>query len=579
MSKLFLKTILGVPFALVASLLVAGGANANPSDSVTPQTKLEVSKTSVKIPQQVAQVPPAQGNNVLDQINRYNKEGNNSLTIDQVTNVSELKDVSPGDWAYSALQSLVERYGCIAGYPDGNFKGNRAMTRYEFAAALNACLQQIEKLIAAQTSEFVTKEDLKNLDTLKNDFAPELEKISGRVDGLEGRISKLEKSQFSTTTKLVGEAIFALTDNFGKNYNQNAVLGDRVRLDFQSSFTGSDKLHTRLAAGNLSSFLSQYGRTTANPAGTGAEGTQTFDLTGSTNTSNGFALDWLAYEFPWGKNAKVYVAATGGLFADIAPTLNPYFDDGDGGKGALSVFAQNNPIYRLGGGAGAGVTYNFGSGGSFSPASLTLAYLADNANSPAQGAGLFNGDYAALAQLTFNLSDSFQVAGTYVNSYHTTPSDLFDAGGGRGITGTALANNPTAGPIQGNSYGVQAAWKVSDKLSISAFGGSTFARGMTSNQDANIWYYGGGLAFPDLGKKGNLGGIFVGVEPYTNGLRTIGGSNTLRADTPLHIEGFYKYQLTDNVSITPGIIWISTPNQDTTNQDAVIGTLRTTFSF
>ncbi len=573
MSKLFLKTILGVPFALLASVLVSGGANANPSDSVKTQATNEVNTTSVKTPQQVAQVPPAQGN-VLDQINRYNKEGNNSLTIDQVTNVSELKDVSPGDWAYSALQSLVERYGCIAGYPDGNFKGNRAMTRYEFAAALNGCLQQIEKLIAAQTSEFVTKEDLKNLDTLKNDFQPELAKITERVDGLEGKISKLEKSQFSTTTKLVGEAVFALTDNFGDGYKQNTVFGDRVRLDFQSSFTGKDKLHTRLATGNLAAF---------NLSGTAlvgnGEGTQTFN----SGANNVFQLDWLAYEFPWGKNAQIYVAATGGLFADIAPTLNPYFDSGDGGTGALSVFAQNNPIYRLGGGAGAGVTYNFGSKGILMPSSLTLAYLADNANNPAQSKGLFNGDYAALAQLTFNLGDSFQFAGTYVNSYHTNA--LFDAGGGSGITGTSFANmnsGQNGTRVQGNSYGVQAAWRVSDKLSVSAFGGTTFARNLTSNNDANIWYYGGGLAFPDLGKKGNLGGIFVGVEPYLAGQRNASsGTNTLTSskDTSLHIEGFYKYNLSDNVSITPGIIWINAPNQNENNKDAVIGTLRTTFSF
>ena len=67
--------------------------------------------------------------------------------MDQVTNVSQLSDVSPGDWAYEALRNLVERYGCIAGYPDGTFRGNRAMTRYEFAAGLNSCLQQIERLI------------------------------------------------------------------------------------------------------------------------------------------------------------------------------------------------------------------------------------------------------------------------------------------------------------------------------------------------------------------------------------------------------------------------------------------------
>ena len=48
--------------------------------------------------------------------------------LGQVTSVSQLSDVSPTDWAFQALQSLIERYGCISGYPDGTFRGNRAMT-------------------------------------------------------------------------------------------------------------------------------------------------------------------------------------------------------------------------------------------------------------------------------------------------------------------------------------------------------------------------------------------------------------------------------------------------------------------
>lgn len=72
--------------------------------------------------------------------------------MSQVTSVSQLSDVQPTDWAFQALQSLVERYGCIAGYPNGSFQGNRAMTRYEFAAGLNACLNRVNELIA--TTEF-----------------------------------------------------------------------------------------------------------------------------------------------------------------------------------------------------------------------------------------------------------------------------------------------------------------------------------------------------------------------------------------------------------------------------------------
>jgi Carbohydrate-selective porin, OprB family/S-layer homology domain len=585
MAKLSWKTLLASPVALTATMFLSHGAIAAPSQSVDTVSNQEaVSSLELKQSAPIKVAQATSGNSTLDQINQYNREGNNNVTIDGVTNVSELKDVSPGDWAYESLRSLVERYGCIAGYPDGTFRGNRAMTRYEFAAGLNSCLKQIEKLIAAQTADFATKEDLGNIDKLKDEFKPELDKIAGRVDGLEGRIGKLEKSQFSTTTKLVGEAIFALTDNFGNGYNQNTIFGDRVRLEFRSSFTGDDVLHTRLTAGNLNAF---------NPGGS-AEGTQTFNGAFATGTpptnSNSFGLDWLAYEYPIG-NANVYIAATGGLFSDFTPTLNPYFDDGDGGKGALSTFAQYNPIYRLGGGAGIGMTYNLGKKGFFMPTSLTLGYLADNANDPSvSGAGkangLFNGDYAALAQLTFNLSDRFAFAGTYVHGYHSSgQGTLFDSGTRGSLVGNSLTQaDGTVDRYSTNSYGLQAAFRLSDKVSLSAFGGTTFARNLNKDSaDANIWYYGGGLAFPDLGKKGNLGGIFVGVEPYLTGARSTGtakGPLPLSSrDTSLHIEGFYKYQLTDNISITPGVIWISAPNQSDANKDAVIGTLRTTFSF
>ncbi len=56
--------------------------------------------------------------------------------IAQVTSVSQLQDVQPNDWAFQALQQLVERYGCIAGYPDRSILGNRSLKRSELGAAL-----------------------------------------------------------------------------------------------------------------------------------------------------------------------------------------------------------------------------------------------------------------------------------------------------------------------------------------------------------------------------------------------------------------------------------------------------------
>ncbi|HEY9906315.1 MAG TPA: iron uptake porin, partial [Thermosynechococcaceae cyanobacterium] len=132
-------------------------------------------------------------------------------TMDQVTSVSQLTDVRPTDWAFQALQSLVERYGCIVGYPDRTFRGNQALTRYEFAAGLNSCLDRVNELIAAGTAGLVRKEDLDVLQRLQEEFRAELTTLRGRVDALEARTTTINKQQFSTTTKLNGEVVAAIT--------------------------------------------------------------------------------------------------------------------------------------------------------------------------------------------------------------------------------------------------------------------------------------------------------------------------------------------------------------------------------
>jgi hypothetical protein len=96
--------------------------------------------------------------------------GNNVNFADdlaQVTSISQLSDVQPTDWAFQALQSLVERYGCIAGYPNATFRGNRALTRFEFAAGLNACLDRVNELIATATADVITQNDLSSLQRLQ----------------------------------------------------------------------------------------------------------------------------------------------------------------------------------------------------------------------------------------------------------------------------------------------------------------------------------------------------------------------------------------------------------------------------
>ena len=96
------------------------------------------------------------------------------------------------------------------------------MTRYEFAAGLNACLDQITKQISGSTGNLVSREDLASLQKLQEEFAAELATLRGRVDALEARTAELEANQFSTTTKLNGFAWFNVT---------GAFAGDRVRVE------------------------------------------------------------------------------------------------------------------------------------------------------------------------------------------------------------------------------------------------------------------------------------------------------------------------------------------------------------
>jgi hypothetical protein len=520
---------------------------------------------------------------ILNQIDQYNREGVNlnqtNGTQGQVRSITELRDVSPSDWAYDALRNLVENYDCIEGYPNRTYRGERALTRYEFAAGLNSCLDAI---MSQMGPGGLDPAELDQIRRLVREFEAELATLGTRVDDLEGRVAILEDNQFSTTTKLRGEAIFALTDVFGGDVNvggvnvgslgkdNNTIFGDRVRLTLESSFTGDDRLITRLAAGNLSAFGTTVGGNTI----THPETTQTFNL--SPGNNNDVAIDWAAYYLPVGK-ADLYIAATGGVHYDYVSTNNPFFEDGDGGSGALSVFASRNPIYNIGGGAGLGLNVPLGD-----KATVSLGYLADEAPNPANGNGLFNGNYSALGQIDFALGETFNIGLAYVHAYKDATTALFDIGSRNGVTGTTAANRPSvisglpATQTASNSYGGSVAWQPSSKVSISGFFNYTDAI-LIGQGGAEIWSYGLGVAFPDLGKEGNVLGIFGGAQPYAGYAVANRGVNV-----PYHVEAFYKYQVNDNISITPGLIWLTNPEGDALGNavdDAFIGTLRTTFTF
>ena len=498
----------------------------------------------------------------------------------QVNSVSQLRDVAPGHWAYEALQKLIERYRCIRGYEDGTYRGNNPVTRYEFAVTLSDCIQSIERLIAARESTSpstprpsVTSADYSRITRLVEEFGAELAIINARVDDAEGRVDFLEDHQFSTTTKLVGEVAFVLANAFGEEVDAQANFSDKVRLTFATSFTGKDKLYTRLTAGNTTaSFSSVLGSN---------QGRFAHD-TGSGD--NNIVLDRLHYVFPVGDKLKVVAMAGLGAHHFYADTFNAGLEAGGGANNALSRFAERNPIYRLGIGrltSGVGIRYKLSKNFEFS-----VGYLAPDGRDPSDERGLFNGTYSALGQLVLKPADNLKFGLTYSNSYHVINQQANPRAFGFGGTGTNLGNlngvstiSGFSAPVSSNSYGIEAQYDVSPKFSVRAWGSFTDATFIDAGGDADIWTYALVLAFPDLGKEGNLGAIVFGAEPYLAGL-DLPDAVDFSNETPLHIEAFYRYQITDNISLTPGLIWLSSINQtDKSEESAVIGAIRTTFKF
>ena len=285
----------------------------------------QVQSQSVKVPVVVQSSLPVTESklNESDTIRAINTELNRPKeeVAQNVTSVSQLSDVRSTDWAFTALQSLVERYGCIAGYPDRTFRGSQSTSRYEFAAGLNACLDKINEIISAGLADKVGKEDLATLQRLQEEFASELATLRGRVDALDAKVEKLEAQQFSTTTKLGGLAFFNVTGASSGNVlkeevsnvgvptrsvvlaaKPNVTMSGLVWLNLNTSFTGKDLLVTQLAVGNATSPYNNY-------VSTGffnTTGTPFTDQTAGA-TANTFVLRELSYQFPIAGQASLVV--------------------------------------------------------------------------------------------------------------------------------------------------------------------------------------------------------------------------------------------------------------------------------
>jgi hypothetical protein len=455
----------------------------------------------------------------------------------QVTSIAQFSDVRPTDWAYQALSNLVEQYGCVAGYPNGTYGGGQSMTRYEAAALLNACLDRVTE---------VTDE----LKRLQAEFAQELAVLRGRVDGLEAKVGQLEATQFSTTTKLRGEATFVLggvpgyDTKTGVKADETAFNYD-VRLNFDTSFSGKDLLRTRLRASNFS----------ADPFGSSSS---LFKLDKADNTESDIGdnvvIDRLYYSFP---------ALTKGLTLTAGPVVRNT-------EMAWVPSAYKSEILDFFQVAGAPGVYNKATGAGFGALwkqtgkqgfVAGVNYVAQNGDN--SDTGVFNetGALNTLAQIGYRGSN-YGVAFGY--RYGTEGTRVRTYNGLNGASGTLVPGQTS------NGYAVNAYWQPKQSgwvPSISAaYGWNTVSGTESAATDSESWF--AGLQWSDVFAKGNSAGIAVGQAPTGEDLE----------DTTM-LEIFYKYQVSDNISITPAIFYASDNQRLNDNSSKWGGVIQTKFTF
>jgi hypothetical protein len=598
------------------TMLVASGAIASANELDKPDNASAIAPSSQTTSQNSeldnldnrSAIAPAnqesQELSVTEQWNRDNLAPNTDVTAQNVTSVSQLSDVKPTDWAFTALQSLVERYGCIAGYPDRTFRGQRALTRFEFAAGLNACLDKINEILAAGLADKVNKEDLAAVQKLQEEFAAELATLRDRVDALDAKTAQIEAQQFSATTKLNGLAFINITGSTASNpvlretgrrfpvpggapvrefkKNPNVTFSSLVWLNFLTSFTGKDLLVTQLVAGNGNSPNSEDSFASAGLRNTW--GTPFTEQTPAGAGANLFALQEFSYQFPiFNDKTQLKVGPAIIWYRVFDQNRFTLFLNGSGTFNSINS-TLSSPVKQ---GAGAIVTTALSD-----RFEVMVGYLAENntflpftrsAGNPEEG--LFGGTNILSGQLTFKPSPDFNLRLLYSRANQQPNPINGQVGGLAPING--LADDGFGGRLnnaQSDIYIANFDWLVTKGFGL--FGRYSFsntnlnpsnpslAKGNISTQAFQV-----GLAFPDLFKEGALGTISFGMPfNYTSGRNFLvsgSGDGGIQYD----LEATYFLPISRNLAIVPNLYVIFNPNNFSSNPTIFTANLRMQFSF
>ncbi|KGG12081.1 MULTISPECIES: iron uptake porin [Prochlorococcus] len=467
---------------------------------------------------------------------------------------SQFSDIVPGDWAYTALQNLSDSYGCVDNSYTQNLKSGLALTRYEAAALVNACFEN--GLMA--NAEGVSSD----ASLLAEEFGVEMAILKGRVDGLEYKLNELSAGQFASTTKLKGRAAFVVG---GVNYDSNADAavdhGDKIsgtysyRIELNSSFTGTDRLYTRLMTGNMG---------TSNPWGDKDGGTY---LAVANGNSDIIEVDKLWYE--WTHGEVKYWAG---------PKIENYYMLAT----APSIYKPVLKQFALGGN---GATYGSSTSPGFGAAwtQPTDSYTdkrwtvslnhASSSGSDADAGILTDTESKTLGQVSYG-NHRWQIIAAV--AHHGCDeadncknwSDYYSTAAGNDVTGEGE-----------DAYALRYYWKPAETGAIPAFQLGFDWRTLNEPDNNEIkrtasWM--AGLMWKDFMNSGNRAGLAFGSRQHATSYEGTTGEDD--AEDNFVWEVYYDYKVSDGITVTPALFGGSEVYDG--SDDNIIGALvQTTFKF
>ena len=460
------------------------------------------------------------------------------LGAEQVTSISQFSDLRPTDWAYQALTNLVEKYGCVAGYPNGSFRGGQAMTRFEAAALLNACLDRVTEVT----------------DTLKRlmaEFKQELAVLKGRTDGLEAKASQIEASQFSTTTKLSGLASFVVGGVSNNPAGERVTFNYDLQLNLDTSFSGKDLLRTVLRAGNFDGDRNAFGG-----------GLSTLEIAFQEEGGpDVVGIDKIYYQFPLGQSpiGGQFTATLGGRVGQedmlaLWPSAYP-------GDTILNVLTLNGaPLaYNKNLGPGLGLWWQQNGW------SVSANYVAANGADSAQG--LFSSSSAGTSTVQLGYGqENWGIAAIY--SYVEA---------GVGVPGATpfITTEIEENGVNTNAFGISGFWQPAESgwlPSISAGYGVNGSSG-SDLRTSQSWMV--GLQWSDVLAEGNSFGMGVGQPAFATATR-----NGAASESGVWAwEWWYQWQVSDAISVTPAIFVLNNPGGNQAGGNQVGALIKTSFRF